>query len=119
VAVTDLDLLRGSLDIIVLRTLSGGPAHGLAIARWIRGVTDDALQIDEGSLYPALYRMENRGWIRASWHVTRNNRRAKYYALTALGRRQLAQQTTTWNAFVGAVAKVFAANTSAVPEPAK
>jgi transcriptional regulator len=119
VAHTDLDLLRGSLDVIVLRTLAGGPAHGLAIARWIRAVTDDALQLDEGSLYPALYRMENRGWIRATWRVTENNRRAKYYSLTMAGRRQLAEQTSTWNAFVGAVAKVFAANTAASPAPAK
>jgi PadR family transcriptional regulator len=119
VAHTDLDFLRGSLDVIVLRTLAGGPAHGLAIARWIRAVTDDALQLDEGSLYPALYRMENRGWIRASWRVTEHNRRAKYYALTMAGRRQLAEQTVTWNAFVGAVAKVFAANTAASPAPAR
>ena len=112
-AQTDLDLLRGSLDVIVLRTLSAGPAHGLAIARWMRVVTDDALQLDEGSLYPALYRMENRGWIRATWRITENNRRAKYYSLTMAGRRQLAEQTVTWNAFVGAVAKVFAASTSA------
>jgi PadR family transcriptional regulator, regulatory protein PadR len=119
VAHTDLDFLRGSLDVIVLRTLAGGPAHGLAIARWIRAVTDDALQLDEGSLYPALYRMENRGWIRASWRVTEHNRRAKYYSLTMAGRRQLAEQTVTWNAFVGAVAKVFAANTAASPAPAK
>ena len=116
---TDLDLLRGSLDVIVLRTLNGGPAHGLAIARWIRAVTDDALQLDEGSLYPALYRMENRGWLRATWRVTENNRRAKYYSLTAAGRRQLTEQTATWNAFVGAVAKVFLANTPVSPEPAK
>lgn len=116
---TDLDLLRGSLDVIVLRTLAAGPAHGLAIARWIRTVTDDALQLDEGSLYPALYRMENRQWIRATWRVTENNRRAKYYALTVAGRRQLAAQTATWHAFVDAVAKVFAANTPASPAPAK
>lgn len=116
---TDLALLRGSLDVIVLRTLAGGPAHGLAIARWIRTITDDALQLDEGSLYPALYRMENRGWIRATWRITGNNRRAKYYTLTMAGRRQLAEQTVTWHAFVDAVAKVFAAQTSAAPAPAK
>ena len=119
VAQTDLDFLRGSLDVILLRTLAGGPAHGLAIARWIRAITDDALQLDEGSLYPALYRMENRGWIRATWRVTENNRRAKYYALTMAGRRQLAEQTETWHAFVDAVVKVFAATTPASPATAK
>ena len=101
------DLLRGSVDIIVLKVLSWGPSHGLAIARWLRTVTDDALRLDEGSLYPALYRMENRGWIKATWRTTENNRRAKYYALTALGRRQLATEMSKWNSFVDALTKVF------------
>lgn len=113
------DRLHGTLDALVLKTLTFGPRHGYAIVRWLREQTHDALSVEEGSLYPALYRMENRGWIRATWRVTENNRRAKYYSLTMAGRRQLAEQTSTWNAFVGAVAKVFAANTAASPAPAK
>jgi PadR family transcriptional regulator len=105
-----LDLLRGSLDAIILQTLSWAPMHGLAIARWLRQVSDDALQLEEGSLYPALYRMENRGWIRSVWRTTENNRRAKYYELTAAGRRQLRAELTKWDDFVSAVGKVFAGN---------
>ena len=108
-----LDLLRGSLDALLLKTLSWGPMHGLAIARWLRHVSDDALQLQEGSLYPALYRMENRGWIRSIWRTTENNRRAKYYELTAAGRRQLNTELTRWDDFVRAVAKVFAGNPTA------
>ena len=108
-----LDLLRGSLDGIILKTLSWEPMHGLAIARWLRHVSDDALQLEEGSLYPALYRMENRGWIRSTWRTTENNRRAKYYELTAAGRRQLRAELSKWNDFVSAVSKVFAGNPTA------
>ena len=80
-----IDLLQGTLDLIVLRTLSWGPMHGFGIARWIQQTTEAALQVEEGSLYPALYRMENRGWIKAQWALTENGRRAKYYRLTAGG----------------------------------
>src|ERR1043165_2568569 len=83
-------LMQGSLDILLLKTLSWGPMHGFGIARWIQRITDDALQLEEGTLYPALYRMENRGWVKAEWGITENNRRAKYYRLTAAGRRQRA-----------------------------
>jgi len=102
-------LLQGSLDGLVLKTLSWGPMHGFGIARWIRQITDDALSLEEGTLYPALYRMENRGWIKAEWRITENNRRAKYYQLTATGRRQLVHESENWLRFAGAVAKVFAA----------
>jgi transcriptional regulator len=105
-----LELLRGSLDAMILKTLSWQPMHGLAIARWLRLVSDDALQLEEGSLYPALYRMENRGWIVSTWRTTENNRRAKYYELTALGRRRLRTELTKWDDFVKAVSKVFAGN---------
>src|SRR3569832_2425352 len=101
------DLLRGSVDIIVLKVLSWGPSHGLAIARWLRTVTDDALRLDEGSLYPALYRMENRGWIKATWRTTKNNRRTKNNTHTAHRRRQHATEKTKRNSFVEALTKVF------------
>ena len=104
-----LDLLQGSLDVIVLQTLSWQPMHGLAIARWIRQVTEDVLQLEEGSLYPALYRMEGKGWIRSEWRITENNRRAKFYRITAAGRRRLEVEMADWATFVGAVAKVFEA----------
>ncbi|HEX4681766.1 MAG TPA: PadR family transcriptional regulator, partial [Gemmatimonadaceae bacterium] len=81
-----IGLLQGTLDLLILRTLSWGSAHGYAIARWIQHVTDDALQIEEGSLYPSLHRLEKRRLIRAQWGLSENNRRAKYYELTARGR---------------------------------
>lgn len=102
-------LLQGSLDLLVLKTLSWQPMHGFGIARWIQRLTDDALQVEEGSLYPALYRLENRGLIKAEWAHTENNRRAKYYRLTTAGRRQLADETKTWQRFTTAIGKVLAA----------
>jgi transcriptional regulator len=104
-----VDVLRGSLDVIVLKTLSWQPMHGFGIARWIQRVTDDVLQVEEGSLYPSLYRMENKGWVKAEWRITENNRRAKYYRLTAAGRKQLAQSATTWQTFAEAMAKIMTA----------
>ena len=102
-----VDLLQGSLDVIVLKTLSAQPMHGFGIARRIQLITDDVLQVEEGSLYPALYRMENKGWVTADWALTENKRRAKYYRLTAAGRRQLAQSTTTWETFATAMSKIM------------
>ena len=102
-----IDLLQGSLDVIVLKTLSWQPMHGFGIARWIQRVTDDALQVEEGSLYPALYRMENKGWIKADWRLTENNRRAKYYRLTPTGKRQLAAAAETWDTFADAMSKIM------------
>ena len=102
-----VSLLQGSLDILVLKTLSWGPLHGFGIARWIQRTTDDALQLEEGSLYPALYRMENRGWLTAEWAITENNRRAKYYRLSPAGRKQLAAETAEWKRFTAAVGKVL------------
>jgi transcriptional regulator len=109
VPASSLALLQGSLDGLVLKTLSWGPMHGYGIARWIRQLTDDALQVEEGSLYPAFYRMEERGWIAAEWGFSENNRRAKYYRLTAAGRRQLTREAATWLRFAAAMAKVFGA----------
>ena len=110
----NVDLLQGSLDVIVLQTLSWQPMHGFGIARWIQRVTDDAFQVEEGSLYPALYRMENKGWVKAEWRVTENNRRAKYYRLTAAGRRRLVEAAETWDTFARAMTKIM----RAVPQPA-
>ena len=80
-----VDMLQGTLDVLVLKTLSWGPMHGYAVARWLQQVTDDVLQIEEGSLYPALHRLERRGWVESEWGVSENNRRAKYYRITDRG----------------------------------
>jgi PadR family transcriptional regulator, regulatory protein PadR len=101
-------LLQGTLDLLVLKTLSWGSAHGYAIAKWIQDVTDDALRVEEGSLYPSLHRLEKRGLVRAQWGMSENNRRAKYYELTANGRRELRAEASNWSAFTGAVTKVLA-----------
>ena len=102
-------LLQGSLDLLVLKTLTWQPMHGFGIARWLQRLTNDALQVEEGSLYPALYRLENRGLVKAEWRLTENRRRAKYYRLTARGRRTLAQETDSWQRFAAAIGKVLQA----------
>jgi transcriptional regulator len=102
-------LLQGTLDLIVLKALSRGPMHGFGLARWIQRTTEDVLQVEEGSLYPALYRMENRGWIKAQWALTENGRRAKYYRLTAPGRRQLAAESRTWEQLSVAMGRILTA----------
>jgi transcriptional regulator len=105
----DLDLMRGTLDLFVLKTLTWGPMHGLAVLRWIEGVTHSALQIEEGALYPALHRMEQKGWLSAEWGVTENNRRAKFYRLTARGRRQFTTNLSIWERYISAAALVLSA----------
>jgi PadR family transcriptional regulator PadR len=102
-----IELLKGTLDILVLKTLAWGPMHGYGIARWMQHVTDDALQLEEGTLYPALYRLENKRLIEAQWAITENNRRAKYYRITATGRKQLAIETAEWGRLVDVVSKVM------------
>jgi PadR family transcriptional regulator, regulatory protein PadR len=102
-----IDLIQGTLDLLVLQTLSWGPAHGYAIARWIEQLTGDVLQVGEGSLYPALHRLEDREWIEAEWRLSEHNRRAKFYQLTAEGRRQLRHETKSWGLLVEAVGKVL------------
>ena len=106
---SSIDLLQGTLDLIVLKTLSWGPMHGFGIARWIQLTTEEVLQVEEGSLYPALYRIENRGWIKAQWALTENGRRAKYYRLTAVGRRQLAAESESWEQIRDAIGKIMSA----------
>jgi PadR family transcriptional regulator len=107
VADTSIDFLRGTLDLMILKTLSWGPAHGYGIARWIEQCTDDVLAVEEGSLYPALHRLEDQGLISADWGITDLARRAKFYRLTAGGRRQLQASREYWRRFAAAVAKVL------------
>jgi transcriptional regulator len=101
------DLLQGTLDLLVLKTLSWGPAHGYAIARWIQQLTGQVLEVGEGSLYPALHRLEERGLVKSEWQLSPNNRRAKFYQLTTRGRQQLRTETASWTEFVDAVGKVL------------
>ncbi|MGE0354223.1 MAG: PadR family transcriptional regulator [Gemmatimonadales bacterium] len=107
-----VDLLQGTLDMLILKAVSWGPAHGYGVVRWIEGVTGEALRIEEGSLYPALHRLEERGWIEAEWGLSENNRRARYYHLTPRGRQQLRAQTGNWDRLVSAVNKVLHAAAS-------
>ena len=97
------DLLQGTLDLLVLKTLQTGATHGWDIAQRIQQVSKDVLRVGQGSLYPALHRLEDRGWITAEWGASDNNRKAKFYKLTATGRKQLAAQTESWERFTGAV----------------
>jgi transcriptional regulator len=101
------DLLQGTLDMLVLRVLSRGELHGWGITQKLEQLSRSALQVDEGSLYPSLYRMEGKGWIEAEWRMTGNNRRAKFYALTRSGRRQLESETESWNRMAGIIAQVM------------
>ena len=104
------DLLQGTLDLMILKTLSAGPMHGYAIARWIKRVSDDYLQVEEGALYPALYRLDAKGWVKAEFGLSENNRKAKYYQLTRKGRAQLDKQLSAWQQYCSALGKVLAAN---------
>ena len=104
------ELLHGTLDTLVLKTLSGGRRHGYAIARAIEGATDDVVAIEDGSLYPALYRMERKGWIDAEWGVSELGRRAKFYRLTPKGRRELTAQAAEWARFAAAISRVLIPN---------
>ena len=97
------ELLQGTLDLLILKTLVGGPAHGHTIAYAIERGSDAVLQVEHGSLYPALHRLEDRGWIASFWGTSENNRRARYYRLSPAGRRQLAEQTSRWDAVVRAI----------------
>ena len=105
----DLDLVRGTLDLFILKTLSWGPRHGLAILRWIETVSTERLQIEEGALYPALHRLEQKGLIAGEWGMSENNRRARYYKLTAKGRKEYQAQVANWHNYVKVAAAVLAA----------
>lgn len=104
---TSLELLRGTLDLLVLRTLITGPRHGYTIAEEILRNSGNELLVEEGALYPALHRLAAKGWVESEWGVSDNNRKARYYALTAAGRRQLRAQTAEWERYVAAVARVL------------
>jgi PadR family transcriptional regulator, regulatory protein PadR len=101
------DALQGTLDLLVLKTLSRGPHHGYGIAADIQSISDDMLRVEEGSLYPALHRMEHLGWISAAWHTTPNNRRARLYTLTRAGQKRLDEEQVKWDRLTQGVAKVL------------
>jgi transcriptional regulator len=105
-----LEMVKGTLDVLILSTLSRGPAHGYAVSRWIRQQSGEALRIEEGALYPALHRLEERGLITSEWGQSENNRKARYYRLTAKGARRLEKETSTWRKFTHAVARVLDAS---------
>jgi PadR family transcriptional regulator PadR len=105
----DLELLRGTFDLLVLKTLSWGPMHGLAVLHWIEATSRQKLQIEEGALYPALHRMEQKKWLDAEWGYTDQGRKAKFYHLTPLGRRQLTAELSKWSRYTEAVGFVLAA----------
>lgn len=102
-----VELVYGTLDMLILRTLRWGPTHGHGIAKSIERMSEDALKVEHGSLYPALQRLQQEGWITAEWGVSKNNQRAKYYHLTATGRRKLVAETTRWERFVRAITGVL------------
>jgi transcriptional regulator len=104
---TNADQLHGTLDMLVLKTLQQGPLHGYGISVRLHELSEDVLRVEEGSLYPALYRMEQRGWIASSWGVSENNRKARYYRMTASGRRQLEAEAASWRRLSGAVDRVM------------
>jgi transcriptional regulator len=103
------DLLQGTVGILILKALLAGPTHGYGVARWIETTTDDVLRLEEGSLYPALRRLEDRGWVTSEWGLSENNRRAKYYTLTGAGRAHLRAEAAVWLRYAGAVTQVLQA----------
>ena len=111
-----IELVYGSLELLILRTLVWGPAHGHGIAQAIERMSEEMLKVEHGSLYPALQRLQQEGWIKGDWGVSKNNQRAKFYRLTASGRRQLAAETSRWERFVRAVSSVMS---PAEPEEGK
>ncbi len=111
------ELRKGALSVLILKTLSWEPAHGYAISRWIREITGGTLDIQEGALYPALHRMEQKGWIQSEWGISDTNRRVKSYRLTPAGARKLGEEASSWTRFAEAMAKVLAA--PGVPEGAR
>jgi PadR family transcriptional regulator, regulatory protein PadR len=102
-----LDLLQGTLDLLILRTLNAGPQHGWAISERIQQISEDVLHVNQGSLYPALHRLEHQGWIKAEWGVSELGRRARFYHLTAAGRKQLESETAAWSRMSAAIGRVL------------
>jgi len=114
-----LEFLRGTLEVLILKALVWGPLHGYAITSFIRRQSEEALLVEEGTLYPALWRLESKGLLAAEWGLSENNRKAKFYRLTSEGRRQLRHEVKTWQAYAAAVAKVLAATQLPEPEEAQ
>jgi PadR family transcriptional regulator PadR len=108
----DLNLLRESLDLLILKALTWGPRHGYAISEWIESATDDILMVEEGTLYPALHRLARKRWVETEWGLSDSRRRAKYYALTPSGRAHLRTQGLAWNRYVDAIARALRSSTS-------
>ena len=106
-AAVELDLVRGTFDLLILKALTWGPRHGLGVLRWLETTTNDRLQIEEGALYPALHRLEQRGWLDAEWGLTERGRKAKFYRLTGAGRKALAAEVTKWNRYADMVQVVL------------
>jgi transcriptional regulator len=114
-----LDFLRGTLDVLILKSMVWGPLHGYAITNFIRRQSDDAFLVEEGTLYPALWRLESKGLLAAEWGLSENNRKAKFYRLTPEGRRRLRHEVKSWEAYAAAVAKILAATQLPEPEEAQ
>ena len=112
----DAGLLQGTVELLALKALSLGPMHGYGIASWVERATDDVLRVEEGSLYPALYRMARKGWIEGEWGVSENNRRAKYYRLTPEGRRQFSEQASGWEKLSSAVSRAVRSGPASAEE---
>ena len=106
---TEVDLLRSSLDLLILKALGWGPRHGYAVAEWIEVATGDALSVEEGTLYPALHRLERQGWVQSEWGMSENNRRAKFYKLTPSGRAQFRARAPVWHRYADAIAAALRA----------
>ncbi|MGH6689388.1 MAG: PadR family transcriptional regulator [Longimicrobiales bacterium] len=104
-----MNLIQGTLDLLVLKAIAGGPRHGYEVARWVRDTTEGALEVDDGALYTSLHRLEERGWVRSDWGLSEKGRRAKYYVLTGAGRRRLATEKAAWATYAQAVFKVVGA----------
>jgi transcriptional regulator len=105
----DVSVVQGTLDVIVLKAASWGPRHGYAVSRWIKDTTEGALDVEEGALYPALHRLEKRGLLESTWGLSENNRRAKFYQITAAGRRHLREEAAAWQRYAAMLARVLAA----------
>jgi len=114
----NIPLLQGTLDVLILKALSTDSMHGYGVAVWLEQCTDDVLHIEEGSLYPALHRMQRKGWLDAEWGLSENNRRAKYYRITPAGRKHLRQESALWEQFAGAVSAVLGTAPAARPQQA-
>ena len=104
-----VSILKGTMDLLILKALNWGPMHGYGVSHWIRQVTEETFDLQEGVLYPALHRLEHKGWIDSEWGISDNNRQANYYALTPLGRKQLRRELSTWGRFAAAVGKIVSA----------